>query len=196
MLENIKKYQIILGSSSPRRKQLLTELGFDFKIFKNNTEENFPQEINKEKIAEFLSKKKCDNLCETIKESYYNYLLITADTVVLLEDTFFNKPKNNKEAYFMLSKLSGKSHKVITGVSIKTQEQHIIFSETSIVTFKKLLKEEIKYYIEKYKPLDKAGSYGVQEWIGLIGIKHISGSYSNIVGLPLSKLYEKLKSIK
>ena len=196
MLENIKKYQIILGSSSPRRKQLLTELGFDFKIFKKNTEENFPQEINKEKIAEFLSKKKCDNLCETIKESYYNYLLITADTVVLLEDTFFNKPKNNKEAYFMLSKLSGKSHKVITGVSIKTQEQHIIFSETSIVTFKKLLKEEIKYYIEKYKPLDKAGSYGVQEWIGLIGIKHISGSYSNIVGLPLSKLYEKLKSIK
>ena len=196
MLSNIKNYDIILGSSSPRRKELLSQLNINFNIITNDTPEDFPEKINKKEIAIFLSKKKCNDLCNSIQELKDNFLLITADTIVLLDNMILNKPKDTKEAYHMLSQLSDTSHKVITGVSIKTKQQHILFSETSTVTFKKLLKEEITYYINNYNPLDKAGGYGVQDWIGLVGIKHISGSYSNIVGLPLEKLYEKLKSIK
>ncbi|MFQ3332151.1 MAG: septum formation protein [Flavobacteriales bacterium] len=187
----LQKYTIILGSASPRRKELLTDIGLIFNIQTTDKEENFPIELKEQEIAEFLAKQKSDFLSENLNPED---LLITADTIVSFNKELLKKPSDKEEAFNTLSKLSGNTHKVITGVCIKTLEKEVVFSSTTMVTFNKLTKDEINYYINNYKPYDKAGAYGIQEWIGKIGIKNIDGSYANVVGLPTSKLYEQLKS--
>ena len=194
MLNNfISKYNIILGSSSPRRKELLTDLGVKFTIKTTNKEEKYPAILKDEDIAKFLAQQKTSYFLNQLKN---DYLLITADTIVILDNTIFNKPKDKNDAFNMLSKLSDNTHKVITGVCIKTQNKELVFSSSTLVTFKKLLEQEINFYITNYNPLDKAGSYGIQDWIGKVGIITIKGSYTNVVGLPLAELYENLKQFK
>ena len=194
MLNNfLAKYNIILGSSSPRRKELLTNLGVKFTVKTTNKEEKYPSILKDEEIAEFLAQQKASYFLDQLKS---NDLLITADTIVALDSIILNKPKDKNDAFNMLSKLSDNTHKVITGVCIKTQDKELVFSTTTLVTFKKLLKQEINFYITNCNPFDKAGSYGIQDWIGNIGITTIKGSYTNVVGLPLTELYENLKKFK
>ena len=192
MLENIKKYNIILGSNSPRRKKILEELGLNVKVISSNIDESIIQNKNLEKVPVLLAKKKAFALKNKIKS---NDLLITADTIVLLKDEILTKPQNEEDAKRILSKISSKTHQVITGVCILINGKEHSFSNTTEVSFDKLDLNEIDFYIKKYKPFDKAGSYGIQEWIGLIGIKKINGSYSNVVGLPVSRLYQELKRL-
>ena len=189
----ITKYNIILGSSSPRRKELLRDLGIIFTVKTKNKEEKYPAILKDEDIAKFLARQKASYFLNQLKN---DDLLITADTIVTLDSIIFNKPKDKNDAFNMLSKLSNSTHKVITGVCIKTQDKELVFSTTTLVTFKKLLEEEINFYITNYNPLDKAGGYGIQEWIGKVGIVTIKGSYTNVVGLPLTELYENLKKFK
>ena len=194
MLNNfISKYNIILGSSSPRRKELLTDLGVKFTIKTTNKEEKYPALLKDEDIATFLAKQKAFYFLNQLK---INDLLITADTIVTLDGIILNKPKNKSDAFNMLSNVSDNTHKVITGVCIKTKDKELVFSSTTLVTFKKLSEQEINFYITSYNPFDKAGSYGIQDWIGKVGIMTINGSYTNVVGLPLTELYENLKKFK
>ena len=186
-----KKYDIVLGSASPRRKELLSDIGLKFSVQTTNREETFSNAINKEEIAEFLAKQKSEFLAERFKQ---NDLLITADTIVSFNNELLNKPKNKEDAFRTLNKLSGNTHKVITGVCLKSKNKKIIFSATTQVTFKALSEDEINYYINKHNPFDKAGAYGIQDWIGKIGIININGSYTNVVGLPISELHQNLKS--
>jgi len=185
-----KKYNIILGSASPRRKELLSDINLKFSIQTSNEEETFSCSLIEEEIAEFLAKQKSKFLTEKLQQ---NDLLITADTIVSFNNELLNKPKNKKEAFETLSKLSKNTHKVITGVCLKSKNKEIIFSVTTMVTFKELSENEIYHYINKYNPYDKAGAYGIQDWIGKIGINNINGSYTNVVGLPISELYQHLK---
>ena len=185
-----KKYNIILGSASPRRKELLSDINLKFSIQTSNEEETFSCSLIEEEIAEFLAKQKSKFLSEKLQQ---NDLLITADTIVSFNNELLNKPKNKKEAFETLSKLSKNTHKVITGVCLKSKNKEIIFSVTTMVTFKELSENEIYHYINKYNPYDKAGAYGIQDWIGKIGIININGSYTNVVGLPISELYQHLK---
>ena len=185
-----KKYNIILGSASPRRKELLSDINLKFSIQTSNEEETFSCSLIEEEIAEFLAKQKSKFLSEKLQQ---NDLLITADTIVSFNNELLNKPKNKKEAFETLSKLSKNTHKVITGVCLKSKNKEIIFSVTTMVTFKELSENEIYHYINKYNPYDKAGAYGIQDWIGKIGINNINGSYTNVVGLPISELYQHLK---
>ena len=190
MLKKFKKYNFILGSNSPRRKEILKEIGLEFSIYPSNINENFNKEIELEDIPVFLAEKKANALKNKLKE---NDILITADTIVIYDNELLSKPENTYQAKEMLEKLSGKSHKVITGVCISSKNIKSIFSCETIVTFNQLNKFEIEFYINKYNPFDKAGSYGIQEWIGLIGVKKIEGSYTNVVGLPASMVYTELK---
>jgi septum formation protein len=187
----LQQHTIILGSASPRRKELLSDIGLEFSIKTTDKEEDFPAALKEQEIAEFLAKQKSEFLSENLKETD---LLITADTIVSFNGELLNKPNDKKEASNTLSKLSGHTHKVITGVCIKSIRKEVLFSATTFVTFKKLSKEEINYYIDNCNPYDKAGAYGIQDWIGKIGIQKIDGSYANVVGLPTEKLYEQLKS--
>ena len=186
-----EKYNITLGSASPRRKELLSDLGLRFSIQITSKEEAFSSILKEEKIAEFLAKQKSEFLSGDLQ---INDLLITADTIVSFRDELLNKPKNKEEAFKTLSKLSKNTHKVITGVCLKSKNKEIIFSVTTLVTFNELSENEIHYYINKSNPIDKAGAYGIQDWIGKIGINKITGSYTNVVGLPVSELYQHLKS--
>ena len=188
--ENLKKYHIILGSSSPRRKELLSSLNIKFVIRKSHQKEYYPTKLKEKEIAEFIAKSKAAIICKKLSN---NYLLITADTIVLKNDNILHKPKDKNQAFKLLTNISGKTHKVITGVCIKSKQKEVIFSSKTEVTFNKLSKNEILYYIDNFKPFDKAGSYAIQEWIGYIGVKKINGSYNNVVGLPTSILYQKLK---
>ena len=190
MLKKFKNYNFILGSNSPRRKELLKEIGLDFSVYPSNTEENFNKEMKLENIGVFLAEKKANAIKNELKE---NDILITSDTTVIHNNELLSKPENTLEAKEMLNKLSGKSHKVITGVCLLSKNKKCTFSCETIVTFNNLEIKEIEFYINKFKPFDKAGSYGIQEWIGLIGIEKIEGSYTNVVGLPASMLYTKLK---
>ena len=190
MLKKFKNYNFILGSNSPRRKEILKEIGLDFSIYPSNIDENFNKEIELKDIPVFLAEKKGNALKNKLKE---NDILITADTIVIYNNELLSKPENTYQAKEMLEKLSGKSHKVITGVCLLSRNNKSIFSSKTIVTFNDLDKFEIDFYINKYKPFDKAGSYGIQEWIGLIGVKKIEGSYTNVVGLPASMVYTELK---
>jgi septum formation protein len=190
MLKKFKNYNFILGSNSPRRKEILKEIGLDFSIYPSNIDENFNKEINLEDIPVFLAEKKANALKNKLKE---NDILITADTIVIYKNELLSKPENSYQAKEMLEKLSGKSHKVITGVCLLSKNNKSIFSSKTIVTFNDLDKFEIEFYVNKYKPFDKAGSYGIQEWVGLIGVKKIEGSYTNVVGLPASMVYTELK---
>ncbi|MBT3209156.1 MAG: septum formation protein Maf [Bacteroidetes bacterium] len=190
MLENLSKFEIILASQSPRRQNLLRELGFNFKIVNKAIEENYPSTLKNEDIALFLAELKAKNH-ETDLDG--NYLLITADTIVCLENEIIGKPKDKTDAINILSKLSGKMHTVLTGVCISTRNKRESFLAKTNVFFKDLSQSEISFYIEKYKPYDKAGAYGIQEWIGYIGIEKIEGSYFNVMGLPIQRLYEELR---
>ena len=191
MLKKIsEQYNIILGSASPRRKELLSDIGLRFSIQTTDKEEAYSCSLKEEEIAEFLARQKSEFLAVNLQK---NDLLITADTIVSFKNELLNKPKNKEEAFKTLNKLSGNTHKVITGVCLKTKNKEIIFSVITLVTFKALSEEEIHHYINKYNPYDKAGAYGIQDWIGKIGIKNINGSYTNVVGLPISELYQHLK---
>lgn len=190
MLKKFKDHNFILGSNSPRRKEILKEIGLDFSIYPSNIDENFDKEMELKDIPLFLAEKKANALKNKLKE---NDILITADTTVIHNNEILSKPEKILQAKEMLNKLSGKSHKVITGVCLLSKNKKCTFSCETIVTFNNLEIKEIEFYINKFKPFDKAGSYGIQEWIGLIGIEKIEGSYTNVVGLPASMLYTKLK---
>lgn len=189
LAEILKNKKIVLGSASPRRQELLKLLAVDFEIRLSNADEQFDEKSPPEKIAKFLATQKSEALKNTIRK---DEILITADTIVTKEGRVLNKPNNEKEAFEMLSFLSNDSHEVITGVCISSAEKSISYSVNTKVFFKKLSAEEINFYIKNYKPFDKAGAYGIQEWIGLIGIEEIQGSYFNVVGLPMQKLYQNL----
>ena len=190
LLEKLKNYDIILGSASPRRKKILSDLGIKFKIHVSQAKESYPKSFNKAEIAKFLAKQKAKFI---LKKLSGNYLLITVDTIVLQNNKILHKPIDKNDAKKILISLSNKKHKVISGVCIKSNQKEVIFSSTTDVHFNKISNEEIDYYIKKYKPFDKAGSYAIQEWIGDIGVKKIIGSYNNVVGLPSAQLYQKLK---
>ena len=190
MLKNLsEQYNIILGSASPRWKELLTDLGLIFSIQTTNKEETFSRLLKQEEIAEFLAKQKSEFLSEDLQQ---NDLLITADTIVSFKNELLNKPKNKEEAFRTLNILSENTHKVITGVCLKSKNKEIVFSATTLVTFNSLSEEEIHHYINKYNPYDKAGAYGIQDWIGQIGVTKIEGSYFNVMGFPMDKIYRTL----
>jgi len=184
------KYRLILGSQSPRRKDLLAQLGYEFEQRSLHADESYPEDLRPKEVAEYLSRKKASAGIEELKE---DELLITSDTTVVLGKKILNKASDKEEAAKMLRSLSGKKHQVITGVCLTSKEKAISFSVKTTVYFKKLDKSEIDYYIENYQPFDKAGAYGIQEWIGMIGVKKIKGSYFNVMGLPLKALYEHLR---
>ncbi|MPM39898.1 Septum formation protein Maf [bioreactor metagenome] len=188
----MNNYHLILASNSPRRKELLSGIDIEYEIRTlPDIEEEYTNDIPLENVAEFLAGKKAAAYLSLIKE---DELLITADTVVLLNDKIYGKPVDNADARQMLRDLSGRTHRVITGVCLTTTKKQVAFSDTARVTFAELTDEEIGYYVEKYRPLDKAGAYGVQEWIGYVAVKHIEGSYFNVMGLPIHRVYEELKS--
>lgn len=190
MLDNIKKYNIILASKSPRRHYLLKELGVEFNIHSgSNDNETYPSKLVNEEIVIYLAEQKANNFVNKLSE---NDLLITADTIVILKNKVLNKPKDKTGAFAMLKSMSGSKHIVLTGVCIKSLKKTSTFYAKTDVYFKYLSNEEINYYIEKFNPYDKAGAYGIQEWIGYIGIERIDGSYFNVMGLPVQKLYDKL----
>ena len=190
---NITAYKILLASNSPRRKELLKGLDIDFEVkVLPDIDESYPNSLPAEHVAEFVAQKKADSYINSLKA---DELLITADTVVILDGVIFGKPNNEEEAKEMLHALSGKTHRVVSGVSLASIDKQTSFSVSSDVEFSELTNQEIDYYIGRYSPFDKAGSYGVQEWIGYIGVKHINGSYYNIMGLPIQKLYGELKKL-
>ena len=189
MLNNLKDYHIILASKSPRRHQMLKELGLEFEIRTKEVDEVYPQELKPEEVPVYLAELKASEFTTDITDKE---LVITADTIVCADDWILGKPKNRTKAIEMLETLSGRSHKVISGVCLMSKEKKISFSTTTTVHFKELSKQEINYYIDNYQPFDKAGAYGIQEWIGFIGINGIEGSYFNVVGLPIQRLYEEL----
>lgn len=191
MLSNLSKYKIILASNSPRRKELLSGLGIDFQIRTiKGIDESYPDSLQGEDIPIYISKKKASVYLQSISD---DELLITADTIVYLDGEVMGKPKSAEDAIGMLSRLSGRIHDVITGVSIVTKEKQVSFASTSKVSFASLTEKEIMYYVDNYSPLDKAGAYGIQEWIGYIGVNGLSGSYFNVMGLPVQRLYEELR---
>ena len=189
LVDLLKDKKIILGSVSPRRQELLKSLVIDFEIRVKDLKEKYPKNLKEKEISEFLAIQKSENLSKTLKSEE---ILITADTIVVKGDRVLNKPKDRLEAQEMLQFLSGDKHKVITSVCLASKNKQEVFTSETEVHFKILSIEEIDYYIKEYQPFDKAGAYGIQEWIGLIGIEKIKGSYCNVVGLPVVKLYQKL----
>ncbi len=191
MLENITSKRLVLASNSPRRKEMLKNLKLSFIVkVKNTPEESFPEKLKKEEIPEYLSIKKASFYTDEINQP--DTILITADTIVYCDNHILGKPKNYEEAFAMLKLLSGKSHEVITGVAITSINKQKVFHSITKVFFKNLANDEIDYYIKTFKPYDKAGAYGIQEWIGMVGIEKIEGSYYNVVGLPVQKLFTEL----
>lgn len=185
------KYKIILASGSPRRHQLMRDAGFDFEVRLKPTEEIYPEDLSPEQIPEYLSRLKAAAFKEDLQA---DELLVTADTIVCLGAKVLGKPKNREHAIEMLQRLSGQKHTVVTGVCLTTTLKQQTFSAFTDVYFKVLTEDEIIYYIDRYRPFDKAGAYGIQEWIGYVGIERIDGSFYNVMGLPVQKLYETLKS--
>lgn len=192
-MHSIKNYKLILASASPRRQQLMKDAGFTFEVWLKNVEEKYPQELHLENVPEYLSKVKASAFREELKA---DEVLITADTVVCIHDRILGKPADRKEAISMLQELSGNRHLVVTGVSVTTRTEQLSFSSRTDVFFKHLSNEEIEFYVDTYKPFDKAGAYGIQEWIGYIGIERIEGSFYNVMGLPIQKLYETLRKLQ
>jgi len=181
--------ELLLASKSPRRRELIAQLGYKYQIIDNNAPEDFPPHLKAEQIPVFLAEQKANFNKLSLSQ---NQVAIFADTIVWCEDEVLNKPENYEEAKKMLQKLSGKSHQVISGVCLKSHHKKESFFDITTVYFKPLLENEIDYYIKNYKPYDKAGAYGIQEWIGFTGVEKIEGSYFNVVGLPIQKLYQKL----
>ena len=193
MLDNLKKYKVILASASPRRKELLAGLDVEFEVRAlPDVDESFPPELQGGDIPLHISKKKADAYRPVMAA---DELVITADTIVWLDGVALGKPVDEADARRMLRNMSGKTHSVFTGVAITTKDNQRCFVAQSDVTFAQLTDDEIDYYIAKYRPMDKAGSYGAQEWIGYIGMSNIVGSYFNVMGLPVQRLYSELKEI-
>lgn len=191
MLENLNKYKVVLASNSPRRKELLSGLGIEY-VVKTlpDIDESFPKGLTEMETAIYIARSKAD-VYRNIMQS--DELIVTADTIVWLDGEVMGKPVNEDDARRMLLALSGKTHQVITGVCLTTVDEQKTFATVTDVTFCCLSEEEIDYYVEHYRPMDKAGSYGIQEWIGFIGVESISGSYFNVMGLPIQRLYTELK---
>jgi len=185
------KHPLILASKSPRRQQLLRDAGFEFIILTVPVEEHYPADLAIPEIPVYLAKKKAEALMTQVE----NYIILSADTIVTLESKVLGKPKSIKEAHEILNHLSGKTHTVYSGVCIAFEGQYHSFADATKVTFKNLRQSEIDYYVQHYAPMDKAGAYGIQEWIGLIGIEKINGSYFNVVGLPVARLYRTLQDL-
>lgn len=183
------KYKIILGSGSPRRQQLLQDAGLNFRVEPINADESFPGNLQGEQIAKYLCEKKATAYPGALKD---DELLITADTIVWINDIVLNKPADEFEAKQMLQLLSGKMHRVFTGVCLKTAKTQTSFTDETKVYFKHFSEAELDYYIKTCKPFDKAGSYGAQDWLGLVGVEKIEGSYFNVMGLPVHRVYEEL----
>lgn len=189
MMNWLPKYNYILASKSPRRQELLKSIGLEFHVLVKEVDERYPDSLIKEEIPVYLAKLKAASFSGELKE---NDLLITADTIVWLDGEVLGKPVDHDDARQMLQKLSGKEHQVITGVCLTSDRKQISFSSLSNVQFKTLSDKEIDFYVANFSPLDKAGAYGIQEWIGYIGITHIEGSFFNVMGLPIQKLYEEI----
>lgn len=193
MLKNLDKYKVILASNSPRRKELLSGLGIRYEVKTlPGIEESYPDTLQGEEIPIYIACEKADAYRNAMQP---DELIITADTIVWLEGVVMGKPKDEEEARAMLHSLSGKTHQVITGVCLTGTEFQKSFTTVTDVTFAELTDEEINYYIERYRPMDKAGSYGIQEWIGFVGVEKIKGSYFNVMGLPVQRLYKELKKL-
>lgn len=191
LLNNLKNKKLLLASKSPRRRQLLEDAEFEFDIINSKeVKENIPDKISNNEAAVYLAELKANAYKDQISG---NTILITADTIVCLKNKILGKPKDHDEAFHMIRSLSGKKHKVITGVTILSSDKSISFSSSTEVYFKEISDVEINYYINNFKPFDKAGAYGIQEWIGLTCIEKIEGSYFNVMGLPIQKVYEALK---
>jgi len=189
----VNKYNIVLGSKSPRRSQLLAESGFEFVIRTEDTNEDYPDDLHINEIAEYLAIKKANALKAGLDK---NELLITADSVVIQNNILYGKPENFEHAKQIIKDLSGHTHKVVTGVCITTLEEQKSFSETTLVTFAEFTNEEIEHYITNFEPYDKAGAYGIQDWLGLNKVTKIEGSYTNVMGLPTHRLYHVLAEMK
>lgn len=193
-LDNLKSYDIILASGSPRRRELLSMLDIDFRVdTSHSVDETVPDGISADEVAPYLSRLKA--MAYPISAGEHS-LVIAADTVVIIDGEVLGKPVDKNDACRMLDCLQGREQKVITGVTVRTAESISTFSAESIVEFAPLSKDEISYYVERYSPLDKAGAYGIQEWIGAAGIKGINGSFYNVMGLPVQRLYAYLKTIR
>lgn len=191
MLENLKKYKVILASNSPRRKELLAGLDIPYEVkVIPGIEETYPDTLKGDEIPQYLSRKKAEAYRDRMAG---DELIITADTIVWLDDKVLGKPTDEAEACAMLRMLSGRTHAVLTGVTVMTKERHVTFAVESKVTFDELSEEEISYYVSHYHPTDKAGAYGIQEWIGYVGVRGLEGSYFNVMGLPVQRLYNELK---
>ena len=191
MLDNISKYDVVLASKSPRRKELLGMLDVPLEIrVKDGIDESYPPDMPAVEVAEYLSRLKGKAYAEEIKG---NEMVITADTIVILDGRIYGKPKDASDAIYMLMQLQGRTHIVASGVCVATKEKIVSFTTTTEVTFAPLSREEAAWYVEKYRPLDKAGAYGIQEWIGCAAVARIDGSFYNVMGLPVHQLYNVLK---
>ena len=190
MLDNLKKYKVILASNSPRRKELLAGLGVDYEVRTlPDVDESYPETLQGADIPLYIAKEKADAYVAMMQPGE---LMITADTIVWLDGKVLGKPQDREDALQMLRTMSGRTHEVFTGVCITTTDWQRSFTAQTEVRFATLSEEEIAYYVDNFQPMDKAGAYGVQEWIGFIGVENISGSYYNIMGLPVQKLYREL----
>ncbi len=190
-MDNLKSYQVVLASKSPRRQELLRGMGLDFTVLTKETPETFPSDMSPEKVPAFLSRQK--SLAFAAEELPASFLLITADTIVLAGNEILGKPVDRDDALRMLGMLSGKRHHVVTGVTVRNALRSKTFSAKSAVRFAELDADEMCYYVDRYRPYDKAGSYGIQEWIGYVGISGLNGSFYNVMGLPTRHLYQVLK---
>lgn len=193
MLDNLSGYRVLLASNSPRRKELLGGLDIDFEVVSlPDIDESYPNELKGGDIPAYISQTKAKSYSQYLND---NTLLITADTIVWKDGKVFGKPKSAQEAKDMLNELSGSIHHVFTGVTVETKTISKTFFSKTEVTFAKLSQRDIEHYVERYAPMDKAGSYGIQEWIGFVGVESISGSYFNVMGLPVHKLYKVLSAL-
>jgi len=192
MLDNLKRYDIILASNSPRRRELLQALDIDFTVkVLDNIKEDYPDDLSAVDTAKYIAAEKAAAYKDLITDKQ---LVITADTIVVLGDIILGKPKDRENAIKMLEMLSGKTHQVVTGVSLMTKEKTNNFAVVTDVTFDNISKEDIEYYVDNYKPYDKAGAYGIQEWIGHIAVSRLNGSYFNVMGFPVQRIYKELQN--
>jgi septum formation protein len=185
--------KIILGSKSPRRKDLLEQLGYYFEIRVKETDESFPDTVPVDEVAQYIAEKKAEDMISDLGD---DEIVICADTTVVVDEEILGKPTDREDAIAMLEKLSGREHKVITGVVVQSNEKKVSFSVTTLVNFKPLSGDEIRFYVDNYSPFDKAGAYGIQEWIGSAAIRWIQGSYNNVVGLPTHEVYSALQEFE
>lgn len=189
LIDDLGRFRIILASRSPRRQHLLAEMGLKFEVVIKDFDETYPEGLSGKEIAEYIAGKKASSFRNELR---HDEIVITADTIVWCNNKVLGKPVDIEESVRILKEISGNSHEVITGVSVISEMREVIFSESTKVTFDAMTDEEIRYYAENYRPLDKAGAYGIQEWIGITGCSFIEGSYFNVVGLPVQKLYREL----